>query len=75
MSTLRRRTQAGVLVTALVAGYAGAAAYTALAAPAVAVAGDLGPGDGLTRYVVTATTGDAAGLLEPLAALEGVASV
>ncbi|MEX5720681.1 S8 family serine peptidase [Geodermatophilus maliterrae] len=74
MSTLRRRTQAGVLVTAVVAGYAGAAAYTALAAPAVAEAEGFGPGDGLTRYVVTATSGNAAGLLDPLGALDGVAS-
>ncbi|WP_369256267.1 S8 family serine peptidase [Geodermatophilus amargosae] len=72
MATLRRRTQAVVLVTAVVTGYAGAAAYTALAAPAVPVAEDFGPGDGLDRYVVTAEDGNAAALLGTLTALDGV---
>ncbi|MGY1651255.1 S8 family serine peptidase [Geodermatophilus sp. SYSU D01119] len=74
MSTLSRRTQAAVLVSAVVVGYAGAAAYTALAAPALPVAEDFGPGDGLDRYVVTAESGDAAALLGPLEALDGVAT-
>ncbi|MGX5654248.1 S8 family serine peptidase, partial [Geodermatophilus nigrescens] len=72
MSTLSRRTQAAVLVSAVVVGYAGAAAYTALAAPALPVAEDFGPGDGLDRYVVTADSGDVAGLLGALEALDGV---
>ncbi|PWW22494.1 hypothetical protein JD79_01648 [Geodermatophilus normandii] len=74
MSTLSRRAQAAVLVTAVVTGYAGAAAYTALAAPALPVAEDFGPGDGLDRYVVTAAGGDAAALLGTLTALDGVAN-
>jgi subtilisin family serine protease len=54
---LRRGALAVVLVTASVAGYAGAAAYSALASPAVPVVTDFGPGDGLTRYVLTADEG------------------
>ena len=54
---LRRGALAVVLVTASVAGYAGAAAYSALASPVVPVASDFGPGDGLTRYVLTAGAG------------------
>jgi subtilisin family serine protease len=54
---LRRGALAVVLVTASVAGYAGAAAYSALASPAVPVVNDFGPGDGLTRYVLTADEG------------------
>src|SRR3954451_15869723 len=49
------RGKAVVLVAAAVAGYAGAAALSALALPSVLVATDYGPGDGLTRYVVTAS--------------------
>ncbi|MGY1638631.1 S8 family serine peptidase [Geodermatophilus sp. SYSU D00742] len=56
-SLIRRRGLAVVLAAAAVAGYAGAAAVTALAEPAVAVAGDHGPDDGLSRYVVTADAG------------------
>ncbi|SDM97107.1 Serine protease, subtilisin family [Geodermatophilus siccatus] len=54
---LRRGALAVVLVTASVAGYASAAAYSALASPAVPVAAGFGPGDGLTRYVLTADEG------------------
>src|SRR4051812_36022044 len=54
---LRRGALAGVLVTASVAGYAGAAAYSALASPAGPVVNDFGPGDGLIRYVLTADEG------------------
>lgn len=70
--------QAAVLVTAAVAGYAGAAAFSALAAPAlppVAVATDFGPGDGLTRYALTAQPGALDDdLLAALDAVPGVAS-
>lgn len=59
MSTDEDRVQAMVLVTAAVAGYAGAAAFSALAAPALPVLTDRGPVDGLTRYVLTATSGSA----------------
>jgi hypothetical protein len=51
---LRRGALAVVLVTDSVAGYAGAAAFSALAFPGVPVVSDFGPGDGLTRYVPTA---------------------
>ncbi|MCZ2859090.1 S8 family serine peptidase [Blastococcus sp. VKM Ac-2987] len=61
-----------VLTSAVVAGYAGAAVYTAWAAPAVQVATDFGDGDGLTRYVVTASAADAV-LLGALEAVPGVA--
>src|SRR3954447_1800923 len=56
------RGKAVVLVAAAVAGYAGAAAFAALALPSVEIASDYGPGDGLTRYVVTASTEAANGL-------------
>lgn len=73
-----KRVQAMVLATAAVAGYAGAAAITAAAAPAlpsVAVASDFGPGDGLTRYALTAQPGALDdGLLAALDAVPGVAS-
>ena len=49
-----KRVQALVLAAAVAGGYAGAAAYSAWALPSVAVATDFGPGDGLTRYVLTA---------------------
>src|SRR3954471_3739326 len=49
------RGKAVVLVAAAVAGYAGAAAFSALALPSVEMASDYGPGDGLTRYVLTAS--------------------
>ena len=54
---LRRGALAVVLVASSVAGYAGAATFSAFAFPAVAVASDFGPGDGLTRYVLTADAG------------------
>src|SRR3954453_2198222 len=56
------RGKAVVLVAAAVAGYAGAAAFSALALPTVEIATDYGPGDGLTRYVVTASAEAADGL-------------
>jgi hypothetical protein len=70
-----KRVQAVVLTTAVVAGYAGAAVYSALAQPALEIATDFGPGDGLTRLVLTADAGsfDAAAL-EALGALDGVVS-
>ena len=67
-----KRVQALVLAAAVTAGYAGAAAYSAWALPSVAVATDFGPGDGLTRYVLTASSGDAAALLPALEATDGV---
>ncbi len=70
---LRRGVLAVVLVSASVAGYAGAAAYSALALAAVPVVSDFGPGDGLTRYVVTADEGLApADLVRAVALADGV---
>ncbi|MFP5371931.1 MAG: S8 family serine peptidase [Actinomycetes bacterium] len=68
-----KRVQAVVLTTAVVAGYTGAAAYSAWAQPALREATDFGPGDGLTRLVLTAESGvfDQASL----AALESVDGV
>ncbi|TFV67289.1 UNVERIFIED_ORG: hypothetical protein E4P37_03820 [Bacillus sp. AZ43] len=68
-----KRIQALVLATAAVAGYAGAAAFTASAEPAVPVVSDWGPGDGLTRYVLTSVHGAASP--EQLAGLEEVDGV
>ena len=58
----------------MAAGYAGATAYSAWALPSVPVATDFGPGDGLTRYVLTAASGDATCLLAGLEATDGVVS-
>src|SRR3954471_13817041 len=70
---LRRSALAVVLVTASVAGYAGAAAYSALASPAVPLVSDFGPGDGLTRYVLTADAGlTPADLVRAITGAEGV---
>src|SRR3954454_3778015 len=70
-----RAKAAVVLVAAAVLGYAGAAAYSALAGPSVAVATDFGPDDGLTRYVLTAASGTATPeLLGALEHVPGVAS-
>ncbi|SOC51639.1 IPT/TIG domain-containing protein [Blastococcus aggregatus] len=70
-----RKLQALALAAALVAGYGGAAAYTALAAPAAPAAPEFGPGDGLTRYVVAAAAGTVDdGLLAELSAVDGVRS-
>jgi hypothetical protein len=70
---LRRSALAVVLVTASVAGYAGAAAYSALASPAVPLVSDFGPGDGLTRYVLTADAGlTPADLVRAVTGAEGV---
>ena len=68
-----KRVQALVLATAIVAGYAGAAAFSAWALPAVPVATGFGPDDGLTRYVLTASSGTASDeLLAALEATDGV---
>ena len=67
-----KRVQALILAAAVAAGYAGAAAYSAWALPSVPVVTDFGPGDGLTRYVLTASAGDATGLLPALESTEGV---
>ncbi|MGY1682456.1 hypothetical protein [Geodermatophilus sp. SYSU D01176] len=70
---LRRGALVVALVTASVAGYAGAAAVSALAFPAVAVASDSGPGDGLTGYVLTTDEGVApAGLVHAVTPADGV---
>ena len=68
-----KRIQALVLATALVAGYTGAAAFSAWGLPAVPVATGFGPDDGLTRFVLTASSGTASDDL--LAALEATAGV
>ncbi|NEK86103.1 S8 family serine peptidase [Blastococcus saxobsidens] len=62
-----------VLTSAVVAGYAGAAVWSAWATPPVPVATDFGAGDGLTRYVLTADT-QSADLLGALEDVPGVAS-
>ena len=70
-----RPVQALVMVTAVVAGYAGAAAFSALAAPVLPVVTDWGPGDGLTRYVLTAATGTTSPqLLRVVEDVDGVVS-
>src|SRR5205085_4409405 len=69
-----KRVQALILAAAVAGGYTGAAAYSAWALPSVAVATDFGPRDGLTRYVLTASSGNAAGLLAELTATDGVVS-
>ncbi|WP_051515841.1 S8 family serine peptidase [Candidatus Blastococcus massiliensis] len=70
-----KRMQALVLVAALAVGYGGAAVYTALAAPPLPLdeITDWGDGDGLTRYVVTASSGSAADVLSGLESVAGVA--
>jgi subtilisin family serine protease len=52
-----KRVQALGMAAALVAGYTGAAAFSAWAEPPLEIADGFGPGDGLTRYVVTAASG------------------
>jgi len=69
-----KRLQALVMATAVIAGYLGAAAYAAWGLPPVAVATDFGPDDGLTRYVLTASSGDAADLIAALETVDGVVS-
>ncbi|MFD2092946.1 S8 family serine peptidase [Blastococcus deserti] len=69
------RIQAMILATAAVAGYAGAAAFSALAAPALPLITSWGPGDGLTRYVLTLSSGTASPeLLAGLEVVDGVVS-
>ena len=73
MSLVRTRVVAVVAVA--LTGFGGAAAVDALARPAVAVADGFGPGDGLTRYVLTASAGPATPeFLAALDAVEGVDS-
>ena len=68
-----KRAQALVLATAIVAGYTGAAAFSAWGLPAVPVATGFGADDGLTRYVLTASSGTASDdLLAALESTEGV---
>ncbi|TFV92291.1 hypothetical protein E4P40_03595, partial [Blastococcus sp. CT_GayMR20] len=68
-----KRVQAIVLTAAVAAGYAGAATFSALAAPSLPVISDWGPGDGLTRYVLTAVNGAASpALLADLERVDGV---
>jgi serine protease len=70
-----KRVQALVLAAAVVAGYAGASVYSAWGSPAVAVADGYGAGDGLTRLVLTADSGDASpDLLAALETVDGVVS-
>ncbi|WNV75372.1 S8 family serine peptidase [Geodermatophilus sp. DSM 44513] len=72
-AALRRGVLSVVLVTSAVAGYAAAATVSALAAPDVQEATDFGPGDGLTRYVLTADEGVApADLVQALGSADGV---
>ena len=71
----RRRLRAIAVVAAALTGFGSAAAVDALAEPPLEIADGFGPGDGLTRYVVAASSGDATPeLLAALAAHEGVAS-
>src|SRR3954452_22532949 len=70
-----KRVQAVVLAAAVAVGYAGAAVYSAWGMPSVAVADGYGPGDGLTRFVLTADSGDASpDLLSALRSVDGVVS-
>ncbi|SEK89516.1 IPT/TIG domain-containing protein [Blastococcus sp. DSM 46786] len=69
-----KRVLGAVLTGAVVAGYAGAAAWSAWAAPTIEEATGFGPGDGLTRYALTAQAGVAGDLLGALEAVPGVAS-
>ncbi|WP_249522564.1 S8 family peptidase [Modestobacter marinus] len=71
----RRGVRAVAVVAAALTGFGGAAAVDALTGPTVAVADHFGPGDGLTRYVVTAAAGDATpGFLAGLDQQDGVDS-
>ncbi|RBY92053.1 hypothetical protein DQ244_06990 [Blastococcus sp. TBT05-19] len=69
-----KRVMGIVLTSAVVAGYAGAAAWTAWAQPEIEVITGYGEGDGLTRYAVTAEAGAAGDLLAALETVPGVAS-
>ncbi|MCZ2838168.1 S8 family serine peptidase [Modestobacter sp. VKM Ac-2985] len=55
----RRGVRVVAVVAAALTGFGGAAAVDALVGPPLPVAEGFGPGDGLTRYVVTAAAGDA----------------
>ncbi|WP_299952878.1 S8 family serine peptidase [uncultured Modestobacter sp.] len=73
--TSSRQVRAVAVVAAALTGFGGAAAVDAMAQPDVAVADGFGAGDGLTRYVVSATSGDASPeLLATLAGQDGVDS-
>src|SRR5688572_23623260 len=68
-----KRGLAILMASAVVAGYAGAAVFSAWGVPAVPVATGFGEGDGLTRYVLTASSGSASDeLLAALEATDGV---
>ncbi|WP_157944137.1 S8 family serine peptidase, partial [Blastococcus atacamensis] len=70
-----KRVMGIVLTSAVVAGYAGAAVWSAWAQPSVELVAGYGEGDGLTRYVLTAQPGTAGSdLLTSLDAVPGVAS-
>ncbi|TFV51994.1 S8 family serine peptidase [Blastococcus sp. TF02A_35] len=70
-----KRAMGIVLTTAVVAGYAGAAVWSAWAEPGIELAGGYGEGDGLTRYALTTEAGTAdPALLAALEAVPGVAS-
>src|SRR4051812_28541352 len=69
----RERVQAVVLAAALAVGYAGAAVYSAMAAPSLPIITDFGPGDGLTRFVLTAQNDVATpDLVHSLESVDGV---
>src|SRR4051794_21550302 len=68
-----KRVQAVVLAAALAVGYAGAAVYSAMAAPSLPIITDFGPGDGLTRFVLTAQNDVATpDLVHSLESVDGV---
>ncbi|MBW8765717.1 MAG: S8 family serine peptidase, partial [Geodermatophilales bacterium] len=68
-----KRVQAVVLAAALAVGYAGAAVYSAMAAPSLPIITDFGPGDGLTRLVLTAENDVATpDLVHSLESVDGV---
>jgi hypothetical protein len=68
-----KRLLALILGTAVVAGCAGAATFSAWGQPAVPLATGFGPDDRLTRYVLTATSGTASDdLLAELERTDGV---
>ncbi|SFL14224.1 S8 family serine peptidase [Geodermatophilus ruber] len=71
-----RRTRAVAAVAAIAVGFGGAAVIDTLLlpAPAIAEAGDYGPGDGLTRLVVSVPGGADDTAVVTLSALPGVES-
>src|SRR3954453_6410055 len=68
-----KRVQAVVLAAALAVGYAGAAVYSAMAAPSLPIITHFGHGDGLTRLVLTAENDVASpDLVHSLESVDGV---